>query len=175
MNINKDNTLTFIKDDGDLYCLMVSPPAVVKKILELASLKPGETLLDLGSGDGRVIISAVQEYDVKTMGVESKDDLVEYSRKKIRELHLEDRCDVIEGDLKKYDLSRADVVVFYLGAGDVTQELKSKFEKKLSEGGRIITVNVTILGLKPLKEEKVLEDGNSHFVYMYKDSTAEVT
>ena len=47
-----------------------TPPSVVDRMLELADLRPGQLLYDLGSGDGRVLITAVQKYNVKGVGVE---------------------------------------------------------------------------------------------------------
>ena len=49
---------------------MASPAQVVDRMLEMARIKPGETLYDLGCGDGRILIAAVEKYKVKAVGVE---------------------------------------------------------------------------------------------------------
>ena len=78
----------FQQEDGNYYFLLVSPPKVVEKILELAEPRSGETLYDLGAGDGRIVIQAAREYGVMSIGIESHPDLVEYARGKIRDLRL---------------------------------------------------------------------------------------
>src|SRR5271168_2281458 len=55
---------------------VVSPQEIVDRMLELADLKPGEKLYDLGSGDGRILITAVTRFKAKAVGVEISDDLV---------------------------------------------------------------------------------------------------
>src|SRR5277367_4431510 len=63
---------------------VVSPQQIVDRMLELADLKSNETLYDLGSGDGRIIITAVQRYHAKAVGVEISDKLVDSSNDRIR-------------------------------------------------------------------------------------------
>src|SRR5277367_3845660 len=55
---------------------VVSPQQIVDRMLELADLKPGETVYDLGSGDGRILITAVQRFRAKAVGIEISDALV---------------------------------------------------------------------------------------------------
>jgi len=56
---------------------VVSPQAIVDRMLEMADLKPGETLYDLGSGDGRILLTAVQRFRAKAVGIEISDALVD--------------------------------------------------------------------------------------------------
>src|SRR5271170_5454576 len=74
---------------------VVSPQQIVDRMLELADLKSNETLYDLGSGDGRIIISAVQRYHAKAVGVEISDKLVDASNDRIRRFGLQDQARVI--------------------------------------------------------------------------------
>lgn len=166
-DLSSDNIVPFIDDDGSIYFLLVSPPVVVEKILELAALRTDETIYDLGSGDGRIIISATQKYGAKAVGIESNKELFELSKKRIRELGLEDLVRVVWGDLHESDFSDADVVVVYLGYDDIDERMRSKLERKLMSGGRIITVNTSIPGWKPKKLEKACEANNSHVIYLY--------
>ena len=57
-----------------------TPDAAVARMLEMADLQPGETLYDLGSGDGRIVIAAAQEYGVRAVGIEIDSELVAQSR-----------------------------------------------------------------------------------------------
>lgn len=161
------NTLTFEQTNGSLYFLLVSPPKVVEKILELAELQPGETLYDLGAGDGRIVIRAAREYGVRAIGIESHPDLVEYARGKIRDLRLENFCQVLTGDLYEANLQEADVIVFYLGTEDVNERIRTTFRDKVGAGTRIITVNVAVPGLEPKKIIGLSQAANDYVLYRY--------
>lgn len=65
-----------------------TPEPVARKMLELAGVKPGELVYDLGCGDGRIIILAAIEFGAKAIGVEIRKDLVEKCREKIKQLGL---------------------------------------------------------------------------------------
>ena len=87
-----------------------TPVEVAKKIIQLAELKPGQKLFDLGAGDGRLVIMAAQETEASSVGVEMRDDLVERARTEIKKLDLEGRVSMIHDDFFNVDLSEADVV-----------------------------------------------------------------
>lgn len=161
------DSLPFIDEDGCVYLLMVSPPAVVEKILDLAHLRPDETLCDLGAGDGRIIVRAAQRYSVRAVGIELHQGLCEWSRKKIAELGLAERVWVEHGDLSRYDLSDVDVLVFYMGQEDLNEQVRAILERKLQEGGRVIAVNVCLPGWKPLQVAEVEEGGVSYVISLY--------
>jgi ubiquinone/menaquinone biosynthesis C-methylase UbiE len=143
---------------------------VVEKMLELVNLKPGEKLFDLGSGDGRIIIMAAKKYNVSAVGIELREDLVEQSRQKIKENHLEDVVKVIHGNFLEVDLSTADAVTMYLTTGGNTQ-VKPKLEKELKAGARIVSHDFEIPGWVPAKIEKIAEEQEywplHHTVYLY--------
>ena len=65
---------------------VASPTAVVRRLLTLANLKPGEVLFDLGAGDGRPVIMAAQEFGAKAVGVELRQDLAKQALKMIYDL-----------------------------------------------------------------------------------------
>src|SRR5450759_3502563 len=109
---------------------VVSPQRIVERMLELAELKPNETLYDLGSGDGRIIITAAQRFRAKAVGVEISDLLVTSSNERIAKLGLQGRASVIHGDLLQVDLSPADVVTIYLMTGS-NEILRPNLEKYL--------------------------------------------
>src|SRR5229473_1108236 len=71
---------------------VVSPQHIVDRMLELADLKPGETLYDLGSGDGRVLITAVQKFRAKAVGVEISEPLVKQATDRIAKLGLQNEA-----------------------------------------------------------------------------------
>src|ERR1700682_2978305 len=77
---------------------VVSPQAIVDRMLEMADLKPGETLYDLGSGDGRILITAVQRFRAKAVGIEISDALVDSTNTRIVKFGLQNEAKVIHAD-----------------------------------------------------------------------------
>src|SRR5215469_17815805 len=80
-----------------------SPQVVVEKMLEAARVKPGEVVYDLGSGDGRIVITAAEKFQAHAVGVELRADLCKSTQAKIRQLGLEDRVKLIHGNLLNVD------------------------------------------------------------------------
>jgi len=148
-----------------------SPPYVVEKMLWLADLKPGETLFDLGCGDGRVIIYAAQKYGARAVGIEMSDRLVKEAFQKVHEAGLEKSVEVIQGDLMGIDLGEADVVTLYLTSSG-NEKLKPKLERELKPGTRVISHDFEVYGWKPLRVEKITDEDRPwptrHTVYCYK-------
>lgn len=143
-----------------------SPPNVVERMLEVANLKPGETLYDLGSGDGRVLITAAQRFRAKAVGVEISPKEIKSSTDQIRRLKLDNLCQVIEGDLLQVDLSSADVVTLYLltTSNDL---LRPNLEKYLHKGARVVSHDYQIRGWVPTKLERVHAHNREHTLYVY--------
>src|SRR5438270_1552713 len=126
-----------------------SPIHAVDRMLELAALKPGETLYDLGAGDGRIIIKAAQQYGVKAVGIEMNDKLVKSANDAIARLGLQNRAKVVQGDLLQADLAPADVVVIFLQPAS-NEELRPKLEKYLKPGSRVLSYSFAVPGWKPV-------------------------
>lgn len=146
---------------------VVSPQRIVDRMLELAELKPGETLYDLGSGDGRIIITAAQRYHAKAVGVEISDALVSSSMERIAKLGLQNWASVVHGDLLQVDLSPADVVTIYLMTGS-NEILRPNLEKYLKPGARVVSHQYMVPGWKPKLVEKADEaDVRNHVIYLY--------
>lgn len=88
-----------------------TPDEVVQKMLELVQLAPGERLVDLGSGDGKIPIAAARRGAI-AKGIEYNADMVEHSRRLAREAGVE--VELVQGDIFESDFSSADVVTLYL-------------------------------------------------------------
>ena len=144
---------------------VASPAHVVQRMLEMANIKPGETLYDLGCGDGRILIAAVQKYRVKAVGVEISPKLVAKATASIRKAGLESQARVIQGDLLNVDFSGADVVTIYL-ATPLNERLRPQLEKYLKPGARVVSHDYPVPGWKPTKVDKT-EGNNSHLIYLY--------
>jgi len=83
----------FSKDNLAPY--IPSPQEVVERMLSAARIKPGEMVYDLGSGDGRIIITAAQEFQARAVGVELRGDLCKSTQARIKSLGLEGRVRLI--------------------------------------------------------------------------------
>lgn len=140
-----------------------TPVEVAKKMIQLADLKQGQVLFDLGAGDGRVVIMAVQETGATAVGVEMRDDLIERARSEIKRLNLEQKARMIHGDLFNVDLSEADVVTLYLTTSG-NERLRPKLESELKRGTRVISHDFKVGNWKP---SAVYNELLGHTIYAY--------
>ncbi len=140
-------------------------------MLQLAELKPGEVLFDLGAGDGRTLIMAAKTFGARAVGVELRDDLAKKALSAINENGLADRITVVNGDMFKVDLSAADVVFLYLTTS-ANEKIKPKMETELKNGVRVVSHDYEIVGWKPVNVENFCENPQSgypsHTIYLYK-------
>lgn len=143
-----------------------SPQEVVHRMLELAQVKPGETVYDLGSGDGRVLIVAASRFRAKAVGIEISERLVRSSVESLKRAGLENTARVIHGDLMDTDLAPADVVVLYL-LRDSNDLIRPKLEKSLKPGTRVVSHDYEIRGWKPTSTEQMDAQKRAHSIYVY--------
>jgi tRNA A58 N-methylase Trm61 len=145
-----------------------TPRDVIPKMLALASVMPGETVFDLGSGDGRMLITAAKDFHAKVVGVELRKRLVTECRKKVREMGLSDQIKIQRRSFKKVSLRRADVLAMYLTSYTLSL-LAPKFRKELRPGARIVNFDYPIPGWKAEREIEVTPAGwrKPHPVYLY--------
>lgn len=144
---------------------VASPGRVVDLMLEMARIKPGETLYDLGSGDGRILIAAAERFKAKAVGIEISPQLVAAANAAIQRAGVADRVKVIEGNVLEADLTGADVVTLYFDT-DANAKLRPLLEKYLKPGARVISTDHEIPGWKAARVEKT-QERNSHTIYLY--------
>lgn len=144
-----------------------SPEAVVLRMLELAEIKPGETLYDLGCGDGRILILAAQRFHANAVGIELSEKLVRHAEAQAAQLGLQKKIKVIQGDMRQADLRGADVVTMYLSR-QTNEELKPILKSQLKAGARVVSHDYPIVGWKPLRVEKVDVHNRPHTIYLYR-------
>jgi len=127
----------------------------IRKALELAELQPGETLYDLGAGDGRVLIMAVREFGAKGVGIEIGPaqctlgilrSWLSGCRQKVRM-----RC----GNFYHADVSDADVVYLYLTSSH-TLRLQDKLKQELRPGARVIAIAADFPDWQPSRVDRAL-------------------
>lgn len=143
-----------------------SPQPLVTKMLELAQLKQGETVFDLGCGDGRILVAAARDFGARAVGVELSSILARRSREQADALGLANRISVIEGDLLAVDLKEADVVSLYLMT-EANAQLRPKLERELRPGTRVVSLEFEIRGWKPVRVEKFTAHRHDYKIYLY--------
>jgi protein-L-isoaspartate O-methyltransferase len=153
--------------ENSLAPYVVSPQQVVDLMLEMANVRPNEIVYDLGSGDGRVLITAAQRFRAKAVGIEIEDALARNSEQKIATLGLQDRIRVVHADLRNVDLSPADVVTMYLMT-ESNEIIKPKLEQTLRPGTRVVSHDYRVPGWKANREERTdAYSRGQHMIYLY--------
>jgi hypothetical protein len=122
-----------------------SPESVVAEMLELAEVGSDDYVIDLGSGDGRIVLTAAQVFGARGMGVEIEPDLVALANATAREQGIADRVEFVVRDLFETDLSAASVVTMYL-LPEVVNALKGKLLRELEPGARVLSHDYPIEG-----------------------------
>ena len=149
---------------------VATPTPVVKQMLILAELKVGETLYDLGSGDGRTVIMAAQDFGATSVGVELRDDLAKKALDAIQKLELSEKTKIVQRDIFNVDLSPANVVFLYLTTS-ANEKIRPKLEAELKPGTRVVSHDYEILGWKAKKVDNFCENPKlgypSHTLYVY--------
>jgi ubiquinone/menaquinone biosynthesis C-methylase UbiE len=138
-----------------------TPMRIVHQMLDMAKLQEGETLYDLGAGDGRVIFKAVSDCQAKAVGVEIDPFKCFLLKTRIRYRRLGESVKVIKSDFFKVNLSDANVVFLYLSPV-AHHRLQEKLSLELKEGSRVVCYRRTM-------EELPLEAVNlSENLFMYR-------
>ncbi len=144
-----------------------SPPNVVEKMLQMAELKEGEILYDLGCGDGRIIIMAAQRFHANCVGVELDDGRYNKCIQKVRELGLQNQVRIVHGNAMNLSLKDADVVTLYLLTRS-NEKLKPNLDRDLKTGARVVSHDFSMPGWTPTLVEEIKGVDNSHTIYMYR-------
>jgi len=146
-----------------------TPDDVVAKMCKLGKVSKDDTVFDLGCGDGRIVIQAVEKFGAKRgVGIDLDKALVKESKANARNHKVEDRVVFRVGDvLDIKDLSEADVVMLYMG-DDVNLRLRPILQKTLKPGSRIVSHRFLMGDWRPVRTEKfTAEDGDEYEVHLW--------
>jgi SAM-dependent methyltransferase len=123
-------------------------------MLELAGTRAEDLVMDLGSGDGRIVIAAAEKFGARALGIELDRGLVEKSRQNARQAGVAERASFVQGDVLAADISRATVVTVYLLPGLINR-LQPRFLERLQPGTRIVSHAFTMTGWRPDRSETI--------------------
>jgi SAM-dependent methyltransferase len=143
-----------------------TPQSAVERMLELAQIKPGELVYDLGCGDGRIVVTAARKYGVRAVGVDIDPVRVAESRENVRTNNVGHLVTILHADIFELDLSQADVVTLYL-LPELNVKLMPQL-RKLKPGSRIVSYEFDMRGAKPYETVTAPIDGEGYDYTLYK-------
>ena len=139
-----------------------TPQPVVDKMLDLAKVKKGDVLYDLGCGDGRIVITAARERGARGVGIDLNPQRISEAEANAKEAGVTDKVKFMEGDLFKANFAEATVVTLYL-LPDVNQRLRPQLWKQLKVGTRVVSHDFDMGAEWP--PEKIEKVGNKTLYY----------
>jgi SAM-dependent methyltransferase len=133
-----------------------TPQEVVDRMLALAEVRSGDVVYDLGSGDGRIVITAASRYGVKAIGFEIDPSLVKTARDNIKAAGLEHLAEIREEDIRNVNLSPASVLTLYLYP-TANLRLRSAILRQLKPGSRVVSHQFTMGTWKPDRIDQITD------------------
>ena len=152
-----------------------TPHAIADRMLTLAEVGPDDYVIDLGSGDGRLVMGSVARYKARgATGIEIDASLVTQAAEEARNAGLADRVKFIAGDLFAARVDHATVVTLYL-LPSIMGEVEAKLARELRPGTRVVSHDYSLPSWKPVdvvtfdSTEKVAISGTTRTVlYLYR-------
>jgi len=130
-----------VGQEGKDVVWVPTPQALVDKMLDMAKLTPNDFLMDLGSGDGRTVITAAKR-GARALGVEYNPQMVELSKRNAQKEGVADRAQFMKADLFETDFSKATVITMFL-LPDINLKLRPKL-LQLKPGTRVVSNSFTM-------------------------------
>ncbi len=138
-----------------------TPDSVIDRMLRMAQVTANDTVIDLGSGDGAIVLYAAKQFKVRGQGIEYNPDMVELSRCRAREEKMTDMVRFDQGDIFKSDFTQASVITMYL-LPSLNLKLRPILYKTLKPGTRIVSHQFSMGDWTP-DETSTVEGRTSYF------------
>lgn len=135
------NYQPFVGQKGKDVVWVPTPQALVDKMLDMAKVTPNDYVVDLGSGDGRTVITAAKR-GARALGIEYNPDMVQLSQRNARRAGVAERAKFVKADLFKVDFSQATVITMFL-LPDLNLKLRPKI-LNLKPGTRVVSNSFTM-------------------------------
>ncbi len=144
-----------------------TPQPVVNEMLKVTKVTKDDVVYDLGSGDGRILITAAKTYGARGVGYDIDPDRVREANENAVKAGVDKRVRFVQGDLFEADLREATVVTLYL-LQSLNMKLRPKLFAELKPGTRIVSHDFDMGDWKPDQTLKVQVNGRDHTVYFWR-------
>jgi len=139
-----------------------TPPDVVEEMLKIAEVKKGDVLYDLGSGDGRIAVTAAKRYGIRAVGIDIDPERIREANENAKKAGVTNLVRFRQEDLFKADFSEATVVTLYL-LPDLNVKLRARLWSELKPGTRVVSHQFDMADWKPEKEVEL----NGRTIYFW--------
>lgn len=144
-----------------------TPQEVVDRMLQMAEVTKADVVYDLGSGDGRLVITAAKRYGARGVGIDIDPALIAQSRANARKEGVERLVEFRQQDALTVDLSPASVVTLYLLSG-ANLKLRPTLQTQLKPGSRIVSHQFGMGDWVPTRTETITDQrGTSRLLYLW--------
>jgi len=140
-----------------------TPMPIVRALLELAEVGPRDVVYDLGSGDGRIPITAAKEFGARGVGIEIDPALVTQAQANAREAGVADKVEFRLANMYQADVRSATVVTLFLHPGP-NLKLREKLRTDLQPGSRVVSYVWDMGGWTPTEVRRV----NEHRIFLWR-------
>ncbi|MBI1845448.1 MAG: class I SAM-dependent methyltransferase [Candidatus Rokubacteria bacterium] len=145
---------------------VTTPQAVGDEMLTLAAVTASDTVYDLGSGDGRLVIAAARDFGARGVGVEIDPKLIQQSRENAQRAGVAARTEFVWEDLFKVSVAPASVVTLYL-LQELNLKLRPRLLAELAPGARVVSHNFHMGEWAPDRTRRVRAPDGFHSVYLW--------
>jgi hypothetical protein len=153
--------------EGKIVPYVPTPQEVVDRMLELAQVKKGDVVYDLGAGDGRIVVTAAKKYGVRAIGFEIDPQRIKESTENITKAGVGHLVEIRQQDIRTVDLSPASVLTMYL-LPEVNLMIRPTIWKQMKPGSRVVSHDFDMGDWKPLKTENMKDSSNwDHALYLW--------
>ncbi len=139
-----------------------TPDALVERMLRMAQVTPEDYVVDLGSGDGKIVIAAVRDFNARALGIEYNPEMVALAQRNAKQAGVEERARFIQGDIFEEDFSSATVVTMYLLPGLNLRLRETLLQMK--PGTRVVSHAFDMSEWEP--DESVTVEGRSAYLWI---------
>jgi SAM-dependent methyltransferase len=142
-----------------------TPAEVVKGMLDLAKVQKGELVIDLGCGDGGIVVAAARDYGARSVGVDIDPQRIREATDNVTKNNVGDRAKIVQGDLFEYEIKDANVVTLYL-LPRLNLKLRPRLWKELKVGSRVVSNSFDMGDWKP--DQTIDVDGRTVYLWTIK-------
>jgi predicted O-methyltransferase YrrM len=143
-----------------------TPPAVVDRMLSIAKVNRNDVLYDLGSGDGRIPITAAQKFGIRATGIDINPQRIKEANTNARQAGVTDRVRFLNQDLFQSKFGDATVVTLYL-LPELNVKLRPQLLSQLKPGTRIVSHDFRMGEWQPQQTAQVQVNGRTHNIYFW--------